>query len=181
METFETRRLLIRPLRAEDSTFYCTCYTDRRLMQHIGEPLKPETALRNFNNVLSARTTARLPQYTWVIQEKTSQASIGLLGLAFGQSMQEPMYAELGHIMLADYQNRGYTTEAINQMMDIAFGATQLEQILVNHANANSAVIRILERLCFLRESDNADKLPTCRWVLSRHHWRTLRASVNAV
>ncbi|HOZ04911.1 MAG TPA: GNAT family N-acetyltransferase [Arenimonas sp.] len=181
MDTFETRRLLVRRLAAEDRAFYCACYTDQRLMQHIGEPLKAEAALRNFNTVLNTSTAVRLPHYTWVIQEKISQANIGLLGLAFGQLMPEPMHAELGHIMLAEYQNRGYTTEVINQMMDIAFGATRLERIIVNHANENRAVIRIVQRLCFLRESGITDKRSTCRWVLSRDRWQALRALANAV
>ena len=164
MDTFETERLLMRPLLAEDREFYCTCYTDPILMRHIGLPLSREAASRSLTSTLKAISILPARRYEWIMQEKESKAYIGLLGLVC-----DATNVELGHIMLTQYQNRGYTLEAINALMDVVFRTTKFTAFLVNHRSRNSAVIRVVKKLGFSPQVGNGGDVRGC--------WNRLRTA----
>ncbi|MGH8051711.1 MAG: GNAT family N-acetyltransferase [Arenimonas sp.] len=172
MLTFQTPRLLMRPLQAEDELFYCACYTDPVLMQHIGEPLAHEVALRSFKAALKVSVETPIRRYTWVIQEKTSGVAAGLLAMFCDQAKPEPVNAELGTIMLADFQNQGFTVEALDALADVAFNTTRLEALLVKHKAENKAVAAVMGRLGYLRDATDASEIARYIWVLNRIDWQ---------
>lgn len=175
MQTFETARLLMRPLQLEDEAFYCACYTDPVLMQHIGEPLTHDAALRSFAVALKIATEIPIRRYTWVMQEKQLNASIGLLALIVGKTNTEPSNAELGNIMLTEFQNQGFTVEALSQLVDIVFSTTPLTGVFADHRVQNSAVNRVMKKLGFLRDMNVSEEISKCRWILPRSYWQTAR------
>lgn len=173
MQTFETARLLMRPLQPEDKSFYCTCYTDPVLMQHIGKPLSHEAASRSFSVALKIATEIPIRRYTWVMQEKQSNASIGLLALIVGKTKAEPFNAELGNIMLTAFQNQGFTVEALSQLVDLVFSTTRLNGLLANHEIQNSAVNRVMKKLGFSNDMSISPEISERCWILSRSCWQT--------
>lgn len=175
MQTFETARLLMRPLQPADESFYCACYTDPVLMQHIGEPLSHEAALRGFNSTLKITSAVPVRNYTWVMQEKTSGDAVGLLAMFCDQAKSEPVTATLGTIMLTMYQNLGFTAEAINELSNVVFGTTSLEAMFVKHKIGNNAVAGVMRKLGYLVDTTNPDISTTCLWVLRRSHWLDIR------
>ncbi len=181
MQTFETARLLMRPLQPEDEAFYCACYTDPVLMQHIGEPLSDEAALRSFAAALKITTTTPARRYTWVMQEKKSNACVGLLALIADKNKPVSGNAELGNIMLTEFQNQGFTVEALSQLVDIVFSTAPLSSVFANHKIQNSAVNRVMKKLGFLRDMNISEGISKGRWVLSRNDWQTNRAKPNSI
>lgn len=175
MQSFESTRLLMRPLCVDDQAFYCACYTDPVLMQHIGEPLTQQAALRSFSAAMKLNSATPARRRSWVIQEKESSAATGLLALIYDYSRQDRVNAELGHIMHARFQNRGFTIEAIDKLADIVFSTTNLSTIIVNHRSKNGAVARAAKKLGFLQEINDNPGALCCRWALSRNHWSALR------
>jgi RimJ/RimL family protein N-acetyltransferase len=174
MKTFETLRLLMRPLYPEDQAFYCACYTDPILMQHIGDPLSLEAALRGFN--LTLRTSSAFPvrNYTWVMQEKISGDSVGLLAMYCDQAKPEPATATLGTIMLSQFQNRGFTAEALKELANIVFGKTSLDALFIKHKIGNNAVGGVTRKLGYVVDINNPDISTTCLWILRRNCWEEL-------
>lgn len=172
MHTFETARLLMRPLQPEDEKFYCACYTDPVLMQHIGEPLAHDTALRSFKAALKVGTEIPVRRYTWVIQEKTSGLAAGLLAMFCDQAKPEPVNAELGTIMLSQFQNQGFTVEALDALADAAFNTTRLEVLLIKHKAENKAVTGVTRKLGYLRDSTDASDTARYVWALHRINWQ---------
>lgn len=176
MQTFETARLLMRPLQPADESFYCACYTDPVLMRHIGEPLSHEAASRSFAAALKITTEIPIRRYTWVMQEKESDACIGLLALVCDKKEPEPINAELGVLVFNTYQNKGYVSEVTASLADITFNQTRLDAIHVHHQAKNIPVSTVAIKLGFLRETDHSDVSDNFFWVLSRARWQQIRA-----
>jgi [ribosomal protein S5]-alanine N-acetyltransferase len=175
MHTFETERLLMRPLEPEDQAFYCACYTDPVLMRHIGEPLTQEAALRSF----AAASKPRVQHTLWVMQEKKTIANVGLLALIYRRNQYGSFNAELGNIMLSEFQNKGLTIEALNALFGMAFKADNLDTIIVNHKSNNGAVTRIVKKLGFIQSTTDSTDMPSGGWIMPRNHWHGLRAVTN--
>ena len=179
MQTFETARLLMRPLQLEDEAFYCACYTDPVLMQHNGEPLSDEAALRSF--LVALKTTAATPvgRYTWVMQAKASGFAVGLLAMFCDQAKPDPINAELGTIMLTKFQNQGFTVEALSELADVAFNTTQLKTLLVKHNSENIAVARVMGKLGYLNHNIEPSVAEKCVWALNRGQWQIRNKAKN--
>ena len=173
MHTFETERLLMRPLRIDDQVFYCACYTDPLLMQHIGEPLTQEAALRSFTAAMKVRLATPTRRYTWAMQEKATGVTVGLLAMFCDKAEPDPVTAELGTIMLSQFQNRGFTSEALRKLADTAFSSTPLKALLVKHKSQNSAVTGVMAKLGYIADASFPDDGASCQWVLRRNHWQT--------
>ncbi len=175
MQTYETARLLMRPLRAADEAFYCACYTDPVLMEHIGEPFTHAAALRSFHSTLKTTTANPIRHYTWAMQEKTSGETVGLQAMYCDQAMPEPVTATLGTIMLARFQNRGYTAEALKELSNVVYGTSSLDALFVKHKKGNDAVAGVMKKLGYLLDATNPEIATSCLWVLRRAHWLELR------
>ena len=171
MLSFETERLVMRPLHAEDEAFYCACYIDPLLMRHIGEPLTPAAAKRSFNAARKISSTISPHRYTWAMKEKKSGATIGLLAMIFDQANATPVTAELGNIMLTHFQNRGYTVEALGKLINLTFETTNLVSLVAGHKIQNAAVTRVMTKLGFVRNVTESSDVANCKWVIRRIHW----------
>lgn len=178
MQQFDTVRLMMRPLRAEDEALYLACYTDPLLMKHIADPLKQETALRSFKAAINENSGGSIRRRTWIMQEKESGIGIGLLALIFDQVNQKPMHAEMGVIIFDCFQNKGYVSEVTVALADVTFKQTDLAAIHVHHKTDNKAVGIVAERLGFQREISPATDKTGCFWVLHRIRWQALRANI---
>jgi ribosomal-protein-alanine N-acetyltransferase len=175
METFQTARLLMRPLQLEDEAFYCACYTDPVLMRHIGEPLSRDAALKSFKTTLSNGSKIPVRRLTWVMQEKECSARVGLLAIIFNNTGAEPVSAELGNITLTAFQNRGYTVEALAELVDIVFCTYQLSELYACHRSQNTAVNRVMRKLGFSHDKTDLEDAFQGRWVLSCSRWQAAR------
>lgn len=177
MQTFGTARLLMRPLQPEDESFYCTCYTDPVLMQHIGEPLSHEVASRSFAVALKIATEIPIRRYTWVMQDKSLRLDIGLLALVCAQAKQESTHAEIGAIIFANFQNLGYAAEAISALVDLAFNKTTLAILRTQHTNNNGAAYGLMEKLGFQRDGIQLERSSCSCWLLHRADWQQRQSS----
>ena len=176
MQTFETARLFMRPLQPEDEAFYCACYTDPVLMQHIGEPLSHEAASRSFAVTLKIATEIPIRRYTWVMQDKSLLLDIGLLALVCDQKEPEPINAELGVLVFNAFQNKGYVSEVTASLADITFSQTRLDAIHVHHRAKNIPVSTVAMKLGFVCETDHSDVSGIFFWVMNRARWQQVRA-----
>lgn len=172
MHTFETARLLMRPLQPEDEIFYCTCYTDPVLMQHIGEPLAHDVALRSFKAALKPNSESRIRQRTWVMEDIHLRSIIGLLGLVYDEVKPEPVNAQIGAIILDEFQNRGFAAEAIAALVDIAFSRSNLAMLYTQHTMHHGAARSLMEKLGFQHETKVSEEVFRNQWLLQRADWR---------
>lgn len=169
MRALETVRLHLRPLEAEDETFYCQLYTDPLVMRHIAMPLSTEAAHRSFR--VACRPAARQPRQrrTWVMTEADTAIDIGLLALV---DDPEAMSSEIGALLLDDWQNRGYAAEAIEALVEYAFRDLGLAAVHTRHARDNGRAAGLMRKLGFVAVAPDPRDGLKCRWRLTPAEWR---------
>ena len=163
MRPFDTPRLHLRPLDERDEALYCHLYTDPELMRHIAEPLAMERVQRSFRAALKQQSTER---QRWIIVEREPNLALGLLGLfVTGDS------AEMGVMLLAESQGRGFATEAMAAMRDRTFKGTQVRLLWIRQEAENEPVVGMMQRLGFEPLPPDASDPNGRRWDLSRERW----------
>jgi ribosomal-protein-alanine N-acetyltransferase len=116
------------------------------------------------DEILAAQTTEPRVRYVLVIEDKDTHAFMGLTGLVMGK----PKYfsAELWYKLLPKHWNKGYTTEAVQALLQFGFGPLQLHRIEAGCATGNTASYKVLEKCGFIREAHTRKLLPIrCNWV----------------
>lgn len=171
MTDFETPRLRLRSLDATDEALYCRLYTDPGVMRHIGAPLSSEAALRNFHKACELATQPSPAQKLWVIAEVGAAQGLGLLArVRHGEATD---VAELGIMLVAEGQGRGYAQEALGTLVDRLFANPAVRMLWTAQARDNAAMIRLMQRLGFVRAP--ARGAAELRWEIDRTGWQAVR------
>lgn len=164
MDTFETRRLRMRPLDASDGALYRALYTTPELMRHIAPPFSDEAAQRSFENALR-RQSPRVQR--WIVVDRASGEGIGLLGLL--GAGERP---EIGVMLLGHAHGRGIGTEAMRGLVDHAFEAYGLQSICARQSVVdNPTVVRMMTRLGFTALAPTPERPQGGEWELLRRDW----------
>lgn len=172
MRTFDTERLHLRPLCLDDEALYCHLYTDPETMRHIGAPLSAEAALGNFHKACDLATQPDPAMKLWIIVEKDSGLGVGLLARVRHGDVRD--MAELGAMLVADGQGRGYASEALAGLMDRLFALPGIRSLWTAQAPRNAAAARLMHRLGFerIRLPGSAEEW---RWQIDLAHWEAQR------
>jgi RimJ/RimL family protein N-acetyltransferase len=139
-----TDRLRLRPLAGGDAAFYRALYTDAHLLREIAPALDDAAAARSFAAALRDAAAARPARRRWVIVENATGADVGLLGLLAGDEG-----AEVGALVIAARQGRGYAAEAIAALARHAFADLDVRRLHTRHAPANAAAAGLMHKCGF--------------------------------
>ncbi|WP_233079530.1 GNAT family N-acetyltransferase [Rheinheimera soli] len=104
----QTPRLLIRPFMPQDQQLYLDLYTSAEVMAFIGPPLDTEKAKNSFQ--IALRLNTKMPFKRLFLAICRDGHPIGLC--AVNQWQSETATAEVGLMLLPDWQGLGYGTEA---------------------------------------------------------------------
>lgn len=161
MHELFTPRLRLRPLSAGDRRFYISLYTDAGVMHRIGAPMSAVEAARAFER--SCRLAcAEEPRYRiWVVVERSSGTPVGLLGL----QTTSPCQGEIGAMLVATAQRRGYTAEAIGRLTGHAFDELGMTRVHTRHRTDHEAAHRLMVGLGFALTGEKSGQ--AC-WELHR-------------
>jgi len=163
MQSFDTPRLHLRPLGEGDELLYCQMYTDPELMRYIAAPMTVDAAQRSFGVALKQQGGARM---IWVIEVRDSGSECGILGV-----VSKDDAAEVGVILFAEAQARGFAAEVIAAIADILFQSTAIRRLWTRHAAANGPMSVLMRKLGF--EPLTTDDLPAgeLRWQITCERW----------
>lgn len=148
-EVVETDRLRLRRPRMEDGTAIFAGYaSDEEVTRYLGWPrhrrLEDTLAFLAFSD----SEWARWPAGPYVMEERGSGRLVGGTGLAFASERE----ATTGYVLAKDAWGRGYATEALRAMMEVAQGVGVERLIALVHAE-HRASIRVLEKCGFVAEA----------------------------
>lgn len=138
----ETSRLLFRRFLLEDAAAFFQLNADPEVIRYTGDP--------PFESVQAAHKF--IEQYTayadwgfgrWAVLEKASGEFIGFCGL----SKNEQGDVDLGYRFMRSVWGRGYATESARVSLKLGFESFRLPYIVGRTAIANTASIRVLEKI----------------------------------
>ena len=179
MKVFDSQRLHFRPLDEGDEALYCHLYTDPVLMRHIAAPLSVEAAQRCFHKACALATQQDPSMQLWVITERGSSAGLGLLARV--RHADATNVAELGTMLVAEGQGRGYAAEALGALIRRLFALAEIRMLWTAHAAGNAAAVGLMRRLGFVRDLTTEGGGVDWHWQLDRDRWRALRAAAPAL
>lgn len=98
------------------------------------------------------------PSIVFCIQLKVTKQFVGLIGINLGKSNFRN--AEVWYKIHVDHWNKGYTTEAIQEILRFGFKDLKLHRIEAGCATKNIRSIRVLEKAGMIREGTKRKNLP---------------------
>ena len=88
------------------------------------------------------------------VEVKGGERFIGFAGLKYLEDLKE---VDLGYRLMKKYWGRGYATEAASACLDYGFDQLNLSEIIAMVLPANTASIRVLEKLGFTYSEDRIE------------------------
>ncbi len=99
------------------------------------------------------------PDYIgWSIRLKDDNTFIGIMGLRLAPARFRS--GEVHYSVIPKYWGRGFATEAVKAIVDLAFNTLNLHRIEAGCAVENCASIRVLEKTGFVKEGRKRKVLP---------------------
>ena len=90
-------------------------------------------------------------KYIFAIRNKNGRAFMGGIGLTMDL---ENNRAELGYWIAEKFWNKGYTTEAVNEILKFSFEELQLNKVIAVYVNTNIASGKIMEKNGMIKEGE---------------------------
>jgi ribosomal-protein-alanine N-acetyltransferase len=149
MHSFNTERLLIRPLAEQDKALYLSLYCDTEVMRNIGEPLSFKSAEKSFCNTLKAMKRSSCKVLTWTIIDKLNNQTIGIQVLNFNDEANNKS-AEVGIMLSTKRQNTGLGKEAMSVLLQYGFTQLSLDIVTALYAKKNLASHKLFHSLDFI-------------------------------
>ena len=157
-EIFETERLTLKVLKEKDAKIILDYYIRNREFLKEVEPERNE----EFFKLLTQRLITKL-EYKgmknqssfklWIFlkDDKSYEKTIGSIALnniIYGVFKS----CHLGYKIDKDYKNKGYMTEAVNRIAEIAFNDLKLHRIEANIMPRNKQSLKVVEKANFVNE-----------------------------
>ena len=163
--TLHGPRLDLRPLEPGDEALYVRLYGDVQAMRHIGAAQDADTATRGFNAALRHRSAEPPERFFWVVLDRGSAQSLGLIGLSI-----DPSGGEVGVLLPAAHQGRGVATEAIATLADHAFASMGLPRLHTRHRPEHALSTGLMTTLGFESLAPEAGSAHA-QWQLTPERW----------
>jgi ribosomal-protein-alanine N-acetyltransferase len=124
----------------------------------LGIPETIQTTEGIVNEWLVEQNAIPRTSYVFCIDKNETKQFIGLIALKLGKPNFRT--AEVWYKIHRDYWRQGYTTEALNKLLDFGFNYMKLHRIEAGCAVENIASRKVLEKVGMTREGMKRKKLP---------------------
>lgn len=172
--TFSARRLRARLVDDRDRALYRALYSDAGVMAHVGTTLDPGAVDALFAKVCGANARTPAMARYWRVDAAGADDPIGQVSML--RDAGDPRCADLGVMLLPQWQNRGVGLSALAGLVDALLSERWplgLEALTARHAAENPNAGRLTGALGFVVAStDDAGVL----WRLDRRDWPQARA-----
>lgn len=143
--TYETERLILRPMSREDKNFVFELYNRPKFIQHIGN--------RNVNTIEDAENyilnrfapqIERLGYGNYLLVTKEGNEKVGAVGIFEREGLD---IVDIGYSLLEEFEGKGYAFEAAQKVKSIGmdeFGLTKISAII---SKDNISSQKLIEKL----------------------------------
>lgn len=150
-KNLETNRLLLRRVTNSDCNQVISLRSNPITMQYIPRPLvKNETDALEHIAMIESKIENN-EGINWAITIKNNPELIGIIGLF--RIKPEHYRAEIGYMILPEFQNKGIITEAINAVLHYGFFKMNLHSIEAVIDPSNLTSERVLQKNGFIKEA----------------------------
>lgn len=153
--TLETNRLVLRELTMEDAEGIFACFSNDDVTRFYGqETLKSIEEAEKFVDFFSKNYREKRG-IRWGIERKGTKGIIGTIG--FNSWSPKHKRAEIGYEIHPEQWRKGYTSEAVSQVLSYGFDVMDLTRIGAVVFIENEASNKLLEKVGFQKEGTLRD------------------------
>lgn len=143
--TYETERLILRPMSAEDREFLFDLYNRPKFIQHIGN--------RNVNSIEDAEKyilnrfapqIERIGYGNYLLITKEGNEKIGAVGIFEREGLD---IVDIGYSLLEEFEGKGYAFEAAQKVKSIGMDEFGLSKISAIISKDNIGSQKLIEKL----------------------------------
>lgn len=150
-QNLETERLYLRRVVNEDVNEIFVLRSDQEVMKYIPRPLvKTEEEALAHIAMIDEKIDSN-EGINWAITLKDNPKLIGIIG--HYRIRPEHFRAEIGYMLLPEYQGRGITSEAIKEVVKYGFEVMKLHSIEAIIDPENFASEKVLQKNGFVKEA----------------------------
>ena len=153
----ETKRLLLRPVKPEDKSDVFEYRSDAEANKYQGWIPKTIEDVEIFISKIAKKFNEPKSWFQFVIIEKDSQRILGDIGVHFFDN--ENKQVEIGCTLNKIFQNKGFATEAVKEVIDYLFKELNKHRIIASIDPNNKSSIRLVERIGFRKEAHFIESL----------------------
>jgi len=155
-QTIEIERLLLRPFCYTDDNDMLTYWvSDPKIQSLYSEPVY--TTKEEVRELLEKYINSyeRLDYYRWAIIEKESNICIGQLAIFLVDNKNH--FCEIEYALGSKFHRKGYTTEAVQSILDFGFNKVNFHKVQVCHKEGNIASQGVIRKCKFTYEGTLRD------------------------
>lgn len=146
MLVLETERLFLRHFHILDSKPMYSVFGDADVMR-FGDGAQTEEWVRSWLRTCLERYYATWGFGPYAVVERRERGVIGYCGLFFFPDVNGQPEIEIGYRLARSSWGQGYATEAASAVRDFAFGTLGIKRLIAMIDPANTASVRIAEKL----------------------------------
>ena len=148
--TFTSQRLVLRSLELHDSSEMAAIRSDDSVNEYLDRPACVSAAeAEAFIRKIQA-SVANNESYYWAISLKQAHRLIGTVCL--WNIDRENSTVDLGYELFPSHKGQGLMSEAVEKVIDFAFGELKFKKVVAITHQFNSKSVRLLEKFGFERD-----------------------------
>jgi ribosomal-protein-alanine N-acetyltransferase len=147
----ETNRLCLRRIVIEDANEIFLLRSDKETMKYVPRPLAKTIEDAKEHITLIDSKIESNEGINWAITIKDEPKLIGIIG--HYRIKPEDYRAEIGYMLLPEYQGKGYITEALKEVVKYGFKVMKLHSIEAIIDPENLASEKVLQKNGFIKEA----------------------------
>ena len=144
-KSFETERLLLKPMSKEDAPFLLELLNSPKWIKYIGD--RNVYTIKEAATYIKHKMTPQLKKLgfsNYTVIRKTDNAKVGSCGLYDREGLEG---IDLGFAFLPQYEKNGYAFESANKLKYLAFNQFNLKHISAITTNENKDSQKLLKKL----------------------------------
>lgn len=144
-KSYQTERLLLRPVVKEDAPFILELLNSPKWLQNIGDRnVKSLEAAEDYIAAKMMPQLERLGYGNFAVIRKSDGVKMGCCGLYDREGLE---VVDIGFSFLPEYERKGYAFESANKIIKLAQEDFKLTQVSGITTEANMASRKLLEKL----------------------------------
>jgi ribosomal-protein-alanine N-acetyltransferase len=148
--TIETERLILRAITIEDAPDMFDYASDEEVVKHLTFPRHQtvEDSVFAIKNFFLTRVDNGVPE-AYAIIHKADNKMIGTCDI---HKVSAGDICEIGYVMNRHYQNQGFVTESLIELIKVAFTSIGVRRLEIMHAVENEPSAKVIQKADFRYE-----------------------------
>ena len=159
MIELETERLCLRDYAETDFEAYYKLKTDDRTMYYL-QDIKlddRETARAEFEDVLADIESDHRKYYFLHMELKDTHEQVGSIGYTVIDDTPVGKIVHLGYFTYPQFWGNGYTSEALNKLLEFAFTKDNVYRVTTGCLKENVGSERVMQKNGMIKEAEHVD------------------------